>query len=106
MAVEGVYDCVTESPMGAQNSVLTVTVDGDTIAGTNEGAQGAMDIEEGKVDGNSMTWVMNMTVPNADEAGSFGYRRRRPTDRHGKGWCLWRHGDHRNEARLAADPIA
>ena len=63
MSVEGVYDCVTESPMGAQNSVLTVNVDGDSISGTNEGAQGSMDIEEGKVDGNTMTWVMNMTVP-------------------------------------------
>ena len=63
MSVEGVYDCVTQSPMGAQDSVLTVNVDGDTVTGTNEGAQGSMDIEEGKVDGNSMNWVMNMTVP-------------------------------------------
>lgn len=63
MSVEGVYDCVTQSPMGAQDSVLTINVDGDTVTGTNEGAQGAMDIEEGKVDGNSMNWVMNMTVP-------------------------------------------
>ncbi len=63
MSVEGVYDCVTESPMGAQNSVLTVSVDGDTITGTNEGATGSMDIEDGKVDGNSMTWSMNMKVP-------------------------------------------
>ena len=63
MSVEGVYDCVTQSPMGAQNSVLTINVDGDTITGTNEGAQGSMDLEEGKVDGNTMNWVMNMTVP-------------------------------------------
>jgi hypothetical protein len=63
MSVEGVYDCVTQSPMGAQDSVLTVNVDGDTVTGTNEGAQGSMDLEEGKVDGNTMNWVMNMTVP-------------------------------------------
>lgn len=63
MSVEGVYDCVTQSPMGAQNSVLTINVDGDTITGTNEGPQGSMDLEEGKVDGNIMNWVMNMTVP-------------------------------------------
>jgi hypothetical protein len=63
MSVAGVYDCVTKSPMGDQNSVLTLNVDGDTVTGTNAGAMGGMDIEEGKVDGNTATWVMNMTVP-------------------------------------------
>jgi hypothetical protein len=63
MSVEGVYDCVTESPMGEQKSVLTIKIDGDNIVGSNEGAQGSMDLEDGKVDGNSLTWTMNMTVP-------------------------------------------
>ncbi len=63
MSVEGVYDCVTQSPMGEQKSVLTIKVDGDAIVGTNEGAQGSMDLEGGKVDGNSLSWTMNMTVP-------------------------------------------
>jgi hypothetical protein len=63
MSVEGVYDCVTESPMGEQKSVLTIKIDGDNIVGSNEGAQGPMDLEDGKVDGNSLTWTMNMTVP-------------------------------------------
>ena len=63
MSVAGVYDCVTKSPMGDQKSVLTLEVDGDTVTGTNAGAQGSMEVEEGKVDGNSATWVMNMTVP-------------------------------------------
>ncbi|MEO9601542.1 hypothetical protein [Parasphingorhabdus sp.] len=63
MSIAGVYDCVTKSPMGDQNSVLTLVVDGDTVTGTNAGATGAMDVEEGKVDGDSATWVMNMTVP-------------------------------------------
>ena len=63
MSVAGVYECVTKSPMGDQNSVLTLNVDGDTVTGTNAGAQGSMEVEEGKVDGNSASWVMNMTVP-------------------------------------------
>lgn len=63
MSVAGVYDCVTKSPMGDQKSVLTLNVDGDTVTGTNAGAQGSMEVEEGKVDGNSASWVMNMTVP-------------------------------------------
>ncbi len=63
MSVEGAYDCVTKSPMGDQQSVLTVNVDGDTFTGTNAGAMGALDIEDGKVDGNTLTWKMQMKVP-------------------------------------------
>ncbi len=63
MSVAGVYDCVTKSPMGDQKSVLTLVVDGDSVSGTNAGMMGSMDVEEGKVDGNTATWVMNMTVP-------------------------------------------
>lgn len=63
MSVAGVYNCVTKSPMGDQNSVLTLTVDGDVVTGSNAGAMGSMDIENGKVEGNSATWTMNMTVP-------------------------------------------
>lgn len=63
MSVAGVYDCVTKSPMGDQKSVLTLEVDGDTITGSNVGAQGSLELEDGKADGNSASWTMNMTVP-------------------------------------------
>jgi len=63
MSVAGVYDVVTKSPMGDQNSVLTLNVDGDTVTGTNAGPTGSLDLEDGKVDGNNVTWTMNMTVP-------------------------------------------
>ena len=63
MSVAGVYDCVTKSPMGDQKSVLTLEVDGDTVTGSNVGAQGSLDLEDGKADGNSASWTMNMTVP-------------------------------------------
>ena len=36
---------------------------GDTFTGKNAGAMGSMDLENGKVDGNKLTWTMNMTVP-------------------------------------------
>ena len=61
--VDGSYDCVTKSPMGDQKSVLTVTSDGATFTGQNAGAMGALDVENGKVDGNKLTWTMNMKVP-------------------------------------------
>jgi len=63
MSVAGVYDCVTKTPMGDQNSVLTLNVEGDTVTGSNVGAQGSMELEDGKADGDSASWTMNMTVP-------------------------------------------
>lgn len=63
MSIDGSYDCVTKSPMGDQASVVTIVTNGDTFTGTNEGAMGSMDLENGKINGNELTWEMNMTVP-------------------------------------------
>ena len=63
MSVAGTYDCVTKTPMGDQKSKFTIEVDGDTFTGENAGAMGSMKLENGKVDGNKLTWTMNMTVP-------------------------------------------
>jgi hypothetical protein len=63
MSVAGTYDCVTKTPMGDQSSKFTVTVDGDSFTGSNVGAMGSMDVEDGKVAGNMLTWKMKMTVP-------------------------------------------
>lgn len=65
MSVAGNYDCVTKSPMGDQKSTFTVVPgdDGKTFTGTNAGAMGSMDVEDGKIDGDTLTWKMNMTVP-------------------------------------------
>ena len=63
MSIDGSYNCVTKSPMGDQASVVTIVTNGDTFTGTNEGAMGSMELEEGKINGNELTWVMNMTVP-------------------------------------------
>ena len=62
-SVDGNYECVTKSPMGDQKSVFTVKSDGDSFTGQNAGAMGALDVENGKVDGNKLTWTMNMKVP-------------------------------------------
>ena len=63
MAFDGNYDCITKTPMGDQKSVFKLVSDGDTFAGVNEGAMGSMDIEDGKIDGNTLTWKMQMKVP-------------------------------------------
>lgn len=61
--VDGAYDCVTKTPMGDQTSVFTVISSGDTFHGTNAGPLGSLDVKDGKVDGNRLTWKMDMTVP-------------------------------------------
>ena len=63
MSVAGTYECITKTPMGDQKSDVTIKVDGDTFTGSNVGAMGSMDLEDGKVDGNKLTWSMKMTVP-------------------------------------------
>ena len=63
MSVAGTWDCLTKSPLGDQTSTFTVVVDGGTFTGSNVGQMGSMPVEDGKVDGNRLTWKMQMTVP-------------------------------------------
>lgn len=63
-AVAGTWNCVVKSPLGEQQSVLTVVDNGDgTWSGDNVGAQGSLACYECKVDGNTLTWKSDMTVP-------------------------------------------
>ncbi len=63
MSVAGKYECVTRSPMGDQTSILTVEVDGDTFSGSNSGPMGNLAITGGAVDGNTISWSSDITVP-------------------------------------------
>ncbi len=62
--VAGSWNCVVKSPLGEQQSVMTVNDNGDgTWTGTNAGAMGSLDCNDGKIDGNTITWTMDMKVP-------------------------------------------
>jgi hypothetical protein len=61
--VDGAYDCVAKTPMGDQNGVFTVISNGDRFNGTFAGMMGSLDVVDGKVDGDSLTWKMEMTMP-------------------------------------------
>lgn len=65
MSVAGTYETVVKSPMGDQTGTFTVVPgdDGSTFTGSMAGAMGSMDVEDGKIDGNKLTWKMQMTVP-------------------------------------------
>ena len=64
MSVEGTYDIAIQSPMGEQKGQLTVQPSGDSFTGTVSNAMmGTMEVAEGKIDGNKLTWKMDMKVP-------------------------------------------
>jgi len=63
MSVAGTYEVVTKTPMGEQKSTLTVNVSGDAFTGSNVGPMGSLDITDGKVDGNTITWSSQITTP-------------------------------------------
>ena len=65
MSVAGTYDTVVKSPMGDQKGTFTVVPsdDGNTFTGSMAGGMGSMDVKDGKIDGDKLTWAMDMTVP-------------------------------------------
>jgi hypothetical protein len=62
-AADGDWDVTIKSPMGDQKAVLSVTTTGDSFSGKMSGGLGTMDIPMGTVDGNTIKWKMDMTVP-------------------------------------------
>ena len=64
MSVAGTYDLVIKTPMGDQKAKFTVTPNGAGFTGSvTSDMMGSMDIADGKVDGNRITWSMDMKVP-------------------------------------------
>ena len=61
--VDGSWNTVTKSPMGDQQAVLTVASSGDSFTGSFVGGLGSTDIKDGKVDGDTLSWSLDITVP-------------------------------------------
>ena len=61
--VDGVYDCVIKSPLGDQQTVLSVTSRGDSFSGTAQTPMGDMTVKDGQVDGNLLTFTMKTGLP-------------------------------------------
>lgn len=60
---DGQWDCVTKTPMGDQKSVFTIVTDGDTFTGKSDGPTGSLEVLDGKVDGDTLTWKMKIKIP-------------------------------------------
>ncbi len=63
MAVDGKWEIVINSPMGAQKATLDLATDGGSLTGTQSAAQGSGPLENGKVDGNAVSWSAKITSP-------------------------------------------
>jgi hypothetical protein len=63
MSVDGKYNIVINSPMGPQKATLDLKADGSALTGTQAGQQGSMQIANGKVDGNNVSWAVSITSP-------------------------------------------
>jgi hypothetical protein len=65
MSVGGVYECITKTPMGDQKGTLTVNPsdDGTSFTGTMVSSMGSTDVQDGKIDGNKISWKNKITLP-------------------------------------------
>lgn len=63
MAVDGTYNVEIDTPMGKQESKLTLKTDGDALSGTMESPMGTQEFSGGKVSGDEVSWEMEITGP-------------------------------------------
>ena len=63
--VDGDWNCIVDAPMGEQRFVLTVRSAGAAFTGRAEGTLGAIDIDEGEIEGDTLKWPMRVKKPMA-----------------------------------------
>lgn len=63
MSLGGTYECSTKTPMGHQKGTLTIVPEGDTFTGQITGDLGTMELRNGTISGNTLSWKMKMTSP-------------------------------------------
>jgi len=63
MAVDGKWEIVINSPLGAQKAQLDLAANGNALTGTQQAAQGSGPVENGKIDGNAISWSAKITSP-------------------------------------------
>ena len=63
MAVDGKWEIVINSPLGAQKASLDIATNGTALTATQQAAQGSGPLENGKVDGNNVAWSAKISSP-------------------------------------------
>ncbi len=72
MSADGTWNVTMKGPMGERAATLKLATDGDVLSGTLESPEGNQEVSEGKVDGNDLTWTINMTQPMQMKLGFTG----------------------------------
>ena len=65
MSADGNWNTTMNTPMGAQNATLTLATDGNSLTGKMSGPQGELELQDGAVDGDNLTWKADITTPMA-----------------------------------------
>ena len=65
MSADGTWNTTMNTPMGAQQGTLTLASDGANLTGKLSGPQGDIDIEDGTIDGDTLSWKASITTPMA-----------------------------------------
>lgn len=60
---DGSWDTLVKSPMGDQKATLRITTSGDSFTGQYSGAMGNTEVKNGKIDGDTLTWSLDISVP-------------------------------------------
>ena len=63
MSADGTWNTTINTPMGAQTGTLTLSTEGGALTGKMSGQAGEMDIQDGAIDGDTLTWKADITAP-------------------------------------------
>jgi hypothetical protein len=66
MAIDGTYKIEIDTPMGKQESTLTLKTAGGKLSGNMESMFGKMDFSGGTVKGDAVAWNMKISGPMGD----------------------------------------
>ena len=65
MSADGTWNTTMNTPMGAQDATLTLATDGNQLTGKMAGPQGELELQDGSVDGDNLSWKADITTPMA-----------------------------------------
>jgi hypothetical protein len=63
MSADGDWAITMNTPMGEQKATLTLKTSGSDLEGKMVGAQGTQEFSGGSVDGDKLSWTIDMTQP-------------------------------------------